>query len=306
VTLAFDTLYRDHRRYLWALGYRMMGSAADADDLVQETFARALAHPPSREDEPLRPWLVRVEVNLARDHLRRRRVRGYEGPWLPAPIETGPGTLEHELISTEPLPESRYSLRESATFAFLIALEALTPHQRAVLVLRDVLDYSGRETAAALGSTEASVKQTHRRARTAMSSYDEARATVAPSPEVIARTQAVAADDVAAAEAALSADVRAITDAGGEFLAARVPVLGAAKVALFFTKLARTAGRPELTPRFAIREINGVPALVAEYDFAAPNIAPRFVIHIDVGADGLIREVHGQQATAKLTAISAV
>jgi RNA polymerase sigma-70 factor (ECF subfamily) len=167
----------------------------------------------------VRPWLVRVAVNLARDQLRRRRVRGYEGPWLPSPVETGPGSIEHDHAATEPLPDARYSLRESATFAFLLALETLTPHQRAALILRDVLDYSVRETAAALGTTEASVKQTHRRARLAMEGYDEARGTVAPTPEVIARTraalerflQAVASGDSAGAEAALADDVRALS-----------------------------------------------------------------------------------------------
>ncbi len=71
------------------LCYRMTGDAADAEDLVQETFARAVTSPPARTDEPWRPWLVRVAVNLARDRLRRRRRKGYTGPWLPSPIETG-------------------------------------------------------------------------------------------------------------------------------------------------------------------------------------------------------------------------
>jgi len=75
--------FREHERFLWALCYRMTGSAADADDLVQETFVRALERPPPRTDLPWRPWLTRVAMNLARDALRRRRRRGYVGPWLP-------------------------------------------------------------------------------------------------------------------------------------------------------------------------------------------------------------------------------
>ena len=73
---------------LWGLAYRMTGSAADADDVVQDTFERATAHPPARLDEPLRPWLVRVAMNVARDSLRRRKRRAYVGPWLPSPVET--------------------------------------------------------------------------------------------------------------------------------------------------------------------------------------------------------------------------
>src|SRR5581483_3080494 len=79
-------LYREHARFVWGLCYRLTGCAADADDLVQETFARALTHPPPRTDEPWRPWLIRVAVNLGKDLLRRRRRIEYEGPWLPSPV----------------------------------------------------------------------------------------------------------------------------------------------------------------------------------------------------------------------------
>jgi RNA polymerase sigma-70 factor (ECF subfamily) len=77
--------FEAHRRALFGLCYRMTGSAADAEDLVQETFRRALERPPRDLDAPLRPWLVRVATNLAIDALRRREREGYFGPWLPAP-----------------------------------------------------------------------------------------------------------------------------------------------------------------------------------------------------------------------------
>src|SRR5262252_7589610 len=77
------------RRLLWGLCYRMTGNAADADDLVQETFVRALEKPPRRFDEPLRPWLIRVAINLSRDLLRKRKRRSYVGDWLPSPVPTG-------------------------------------------------------------------------------------------------------------------------------------------------------------------------------------------------------------------------
>src|SRR6266536_6314616 len=87
--LAVDSLFEEHRRFLWSLCYRMTGSAADADDVVQDTFVRAMERPPRRIDEPLRPWLVKVALNLSRDLPRRRKRRDYTGPWLPSPIETG-------------------------------------------------------------------------------------------------------------------------------------------------------------------------------------------------------------------------
>ena len=100
MTVAFDRLFDEHRRFLWGISYRMTGSAADADDVVQDTFVRAIEHPPARTDEPLRPWLVKVALNLSRDVLRRRKRREYVGPWLPSPIDTAdePAPPSHEPI----------------------------------------------------------------------------------------------------------------------------------------------------------------------------------------------------------------
>ena len=93
-----EPLYREHASTVRALVYRMTGSAADADDVVQDTFVRAIEHPPPRIDEPLRPWLVKVALNLSRDVLRRRKRREYVGPWLPSPIDTAdePAPPSHE------------------------------------------------------------------------------------------------------------------------------------------------------------------------------------------------------------------
>src|SRR6185295_3737443 len=81
---ALEAVFAEHRPFLWSLCYRLCGDAAD---VVQETFVRALQHPPRRTDAPWRPWLVKVALNLGRDLLRRRRRRGYVGPWLPAPVD---------------------------------------------------------------------------------------------------------------------------------------------------------------------------------------------------------------------------
>src|SRR5262249_44539739 len=76
-----EELFAEHRRFLWSLSYRMTGNAADADDVVQDTFVRAIEHPSRRPDDPLRPWLVKVTLNLSRDLLRKRKRRDYVGPW---------------------------------------------------------------------------------------------------------------------------------------------------------------------------------------------------------------------------------
>ena len=155
------------RGFLRAVAYRITGTLADADDVVQEAFIRTLASPPPLLSATLRPWLLRVATNLAIDVLRRRKRRMYVGPWLPAPFPDQPVETESAAC--------RYSARESVTFAFLVALEALTPKQRAVLVLRDVLDLDVRETATVLQLSETNVKVLHLRARQRLSSYDSAR-----------------------------------------------------------------------------------------------------------------------------------
>ncbi|MCP3136818.1 sigma-70 family RNA polymerase sigma factor [Pyxidicoccus xibeiensis] len=306
---------RAHERFLWGLCYRMTGVAADADDLVQETFTRALASPPARTEE-LRPWLTRVAVNLARDHLRRRRREGYVGTWLPSPLETADAQAPSDL-DTPPgvearLPgggstEGRYELLESVSFAFLLALEALVPKQRAVLLLRDVFDYSVREVAEALEMTEANVKVVHHRARAAMAEYDRARRI--PTRALQERTRvaletfmgALLSGDVATAEALLSSDVRALTDGGGEVRAALHPVLGAQRVLNFLFRLAELRGPPTA---FEVQMLNGLPALVA--DFAAakdPKLATRAVVRVDLGADGRIAELYSVLTPRKLSGL---
>src|SRR5689334_21517379 len=124
--------FSEHRKFLFGLCYRMTGSAADAEDLVQDCFERALRSPPADTERSLRPWLARIAVNLSCDQLRRRKAAPYRGTWLPEPVPTE----SIAMAESERAPDARYDLMESATFAFLLALEALSPAQRAVLLLR--------------------------------------------------------------------------------------------------------------------------------------------------------------------------
>ncbi len=110
---------------LWGLCYRLTGVAADADELVQETFVRALEHAPDAGDDERRRWLVRVATNLGLDHLRERRRRSYIGAWLPSPVETSQ--------PSDATVDAQYERREAVSYAFLIALEQLQPKARAVL-----------------------------------------------------------------------------------------------------------------------------------------------------------------------------
>ena len=306
-----EAVFREHRQHLWALCYRMTGSAADADDLVQDTFARAIERPPPSTDRPWRPWLVRVAINLALDLLRRRKRRGYTGPWLPAVIDTGdqasPPSYEPTLADGS-TTAGRYDLLESVSIAFLLALEALTPAQRAVLLLRDVFDYSGRETGEALAMSEAAVKTTLHRARRAMAAYDGDRRV--PTAALQQRTRAaleqfvmrLIAGDVAGVEALLAGDVRALSDGGGEFKAARSPLRGRAKVAKFYVSI--TGLRPAGSAA-ELRMLNGMPTLVVRSPQATGGIAPLVALQVAIDDQGLITHVHSLLATAKVARLTA-
>ncbi len=199
---------------------------------------------------------------------------------------------------------------ESVTLAFLLALEALSPPQRAVLILRDVLDYSVAETAEALGMSAANVKTTHHRARRAMAAYDRRRCR--PDAELTVRTRAalvrflgaVRAQDASAVEAMLAADVVALTDGGGEFVAARVPLVGAQRVAHTYVKLA--AQREGSPLRHELRLLNGLPAILLEHDVPPARWAPRWIIQVEIGDDGLIRAVNSVLTSGKLRAVRPV
>jgi RNA polymerase sigma-70 factor (ECF subfamily) len=300
--------FETHRTFLWGLCYRMTGSGADADDLVQETFVRALQRPPADEGHGWRPWLTRVATSLSIDALRLRKRRHYVGPWLPAPVETGdeaspPG---YEIAAPGESTEHRYDLLESVSMAFLLALEHLTPRQRAVLILRDVFDYTVQETAKALDLTQANVKVTLHRARLAMKAYDTSRATPTRDRQAQAAERlrefltCLQNQDVAGLEAMLAADARALSDGGGEFYAEREPVVGRRNVSRLLLNL--TAKRAA-TARLAFRMLNGMPALVVE---APPQAgwAPRWVFRLELDDEGRIQEVQTVLATRKLAAVS--
>ena len=288
------------RAYLWALAYRLTGCAADADEIAQETLARALERPPSGK---LRHWLTRVAVNLGRDELRRRR--SYVGEWLPSPVPTDePPSLEP--IELHPGAEARYSLLESASVAFLVALEALTPAQRAVLLLRDVFEMSVREVSRSLGLSEGNVKVLHHRARAAMARYDGERQPIDAGLRERTRTAmesfltALATGDTAAATRLLAPNAHAESDGGGEFVAALLPIKGRERVLRFL----RGISRKTAVAGYAVRELNGLPALVAEVEQRPPRWAPRFVMWTELDGESRIAHVRLVLATRKLTHVA--
>jgi RNA polymerase sigma-70 factor (ECF subfamily) len=306
--MQLERIFDENRRFLWALSYRMTGNAADADDVVQETFIRTLQHPPANTDEPLRPWLVKVAVNLSRDMLRRRRRQSYIGQWLPSPFQTENNDIDisfGEIEDSSADPSERYEMLESVSFAFLLALEALTPTQRAVLLLRDVFDLTVAEAAGALKMSEQNVKTTHHRARRAMRNYESRRANQGRA--VIQRTEKIVKQlvrfltehDTKSAAGLLSANIRSLSDGGGEFIAAKIPVVGREKVALFLANLFKGAENLSFASRFT--QINGSVAMWITADDPTAGVAPRVAMLFEPNAHDEIERIYFVLASGKLT-----
>jgi RNA polymerase sigma-70 factor (ECF subfamily) len=312
-----EAAFREHRRMLWNFCYRLTGVAADADDIVQETFARA-AREQLDTERPLAPWLIQVAANLGRDLLRARKRRGYAGPWLPSPIVT---ECEEEWGTAVPAAaregpategvETHYDLLESASFAFLLALEVLTPSQRAVLLLREVLDYSVRETATVLGLSEGAIKVSHHRARAALEGYDRRRTSFSGETRerhIVALGQlllAIQTGDLPKLRDALSPEVVLRTDGGGEYVAALNPIYGADNASAFFLGLRKKLPRDWQT---TFVTLNGRPAVFAELvgpNRRLPRFAPRFALLSDPSPDGTIVALHLVLAPRKLAPLIA-
>jgi|SRR5580704_572594 RNA polymerase sigma factor (sigma-70 family) len=297
------------RKMLWGLCYRMTGCAADADDLVQETFVRALEDPPEDLERPLSPWLVRVAMNLSRDCLRRRRRRGYVGPWLPSPVPTEEAQV---LPSYEPRqssdanPMARYEMLESISFAFLLALEALSPSQRAVLLLREVFDYSTAEAAAALAITESSLKVLLHRGRRKMQEYDKSPAGLTALKSENTRKALeqfllyFQEHNIEGLERLLKEDAVLVSDGGGEVLAARNVISGRQNVLkLIFGLAKKVSGKV----RVSFKLFNGLPALLIEGPQSDPNFATRYTLHCEVNDSACIEKLNMVVAPSKLTSV---
>jgi RNA polymerase sigma-70 factor (ECF subfamily) len=307
MTISAQT-FDEHRKFLWGICYRMTGSAADAEDIVQDTFVKALEKPPADTQAPLRPWLVKIALNLSRDQLRRRRRREYFGPWLPTPINTeGDTPFEFDQHSTSEMSAmAEYDLRESVTIAFLLALEALTPAQRAVLLLRDVLDYSTAETAEAVEMTECNVKVTLHRARRIMEAYNKTRvASLSERAHEMRGTlrrflSRLAEGDVEGLKRMLAADVMLVSDGGGEINALAEPMLGRPKVLRLLTRLYEANRSVTST---SMHVVNGEPAILVERSKIKPGHASFFTMHCELNRAGRMRRLNFVFSPSKLWAL---
>ena len=218
-----------HRSLLFTVAYEMLGSAADAEDVVQETWLRWSDADTSGVRDP-RAYLVRIVTRQSLNRLRTlaRRREDYVGEWLPEPLLTTPDVAED------------VELAESVSMAMLTVLETLTPTERAVFVLREVFDVPYEEIAAALEKTEAAVRQTAHRARRHVAAR-RPRWKVDRSEQQRVVEQflaALASGDVQGLMEVLAPDVVVVADGGGVVTAARHPISGAERVVAFLSKFA--------------------------------------------------------------------
>jgi RNA polymerase sigma-70 factor (ECF subfamily) len=191
VKATFEEIVEPHRPRLRLHCYRMLGSSSDAEDTVQETLTRAFRSRHTLADDAMvRPWLYRIATNVCLDELksRARRVRGPElGPPSDPDAPPAPATPESEWIEPCPSgwlghtdPQSAYTIKESVALAFIAALQVLTPAQRAVLLLRDVVGLSAEETATALDTSVSAANSALHRAREALEQRVGPRASWSP------------------------------------------------------------------------------------------------------------------------------
>jgi len=233
-----DDPFVAHRRLLFTVAYEMLGSAADADDVVQETWLRWAAADRADVRDP-RAYLVRIATRQALNRMRTlaRRREDYVGEWLPEPLLTSPDVAED------------VELAESVSIAMLTVLETLQPTERAVLVLHEVFDVPYDEIAEAVGKSGAAVRQIAHRARAHVAAR-RPRVAVSRSEQqqVVDRfLAAVTAGDVQGLIDVLAPDVVVVADSGGLAPAARRPVVGRERVANALSRFASFAPRVEIT-----------------------------------------------------------
>ena len=253
------------------LAYRMLGSLADAEDAVQETYARWYAMSAEQQEAIESPgaWLTTVASRVCLDLLgsaRARRER-YVGEWIPEPLpEPGEWASVEPGGSAEPAdPADRVTLDESVSMAFLVVLESMTPAERVAFVLHDVFRYSFPEIAEITGRTPAACRQLASSARQRIRAAQPPAAPPARQASLVRDfKQAWEAKDIEALVGLLDPGATVVADGGGLVTAALVPIEGREQVARYLAEIAGRVPAGGLT--ILERTVNGQPGLVAQQD----------------------------------------
>ncbi|MFF1512204.1 RNA polymerase sigma factor SigJ [Streptomyces sp. NPDC058326] len=263
------------RRHLINLAYRLLGSLAEAEDAVQETYARWYAMSPQRQEAIESPgaWLTTVATRVCLDLLGSARVRRerYVGEWIPEPLPDrtewvgGPSGGGAEQAD----PADRVTLDESVNMAFLVVLEAMTPAERVAFILHDVFRYPFAEIAEIVGRTPAACRQLATSARRRVRAAQEPADTAGQAGLVRRFKEAWEARDIEALVGLLDPGATMIADGGGRVGAALHPVEGGERIAAYLIHIATKA--PGLT--LLERTVNGRPGLVAQHRGVTATVA---------------------------------
>ncbi|MFF0531811.1 RNA polymerase sigma-70 factor [Nocardia amikacinitolerans] len=272
-----------HRNLLFTVAYEMLGSAADAEDVLQETWLRWVGVDLD-EVRDRRAYLVRITTRQALIRLRTlgRRKESYVGPWLPEPLLTAPDVAED------------VELADSVSMAMLLVLETLTPTERAVFVLREVFDVGYDEIAAAVDKSQAAVRQIAHRAREHVAAR-RPRGVVSPAETrgaLEAFQRAIETGDLQSLVDILAPDVVLLGDGGGVVRAVQRPVVGAHRVARL---LGVGLGRLDAEVSVEQVQVNGWPALIVRFDDELDSVV---AMRID---DGLVTGLYVVRNPEKLS-----
>jgi RNA polymerase sigma-70 factor, ECF subfamily len=281
-------IFLENRDRLFGLAYRMLGSAADADDVVQEAFLRFQRADPDQIAAPA-AFLTTVTTRLAIDQLRRLRMERerYIGPWLPEPL-VGPPAMQ---------ADEQTALAESLSQAMLVVLETLEPAERAVFLLREVFEIDYDQIAEIIGQSVTNCRQLLHRAKERISA-GRSKPRGASREEHDRLTQQFFAScvsgDLDGLKSLLADDVVSVHDGGGKLSGARRPLYGADAVARFFIGITKKSPPGiSLSPA----TVNGRPGVIA-YEHGRPTDVLQFEIH-----DGRIQAIRVQRNPDKLSRV---
>jgi RNA polymerase sigma-70 factor (ECF subfamily) len=266
-------VFTTDRPLLFSIAYRMLGSASDAEDVLQDAWLRYRGVDPSTIRTP-KAFATTIVTRLCLDRLKsaQRTREDYVGPWLPEPV----------LTSEMEGPDTMLQRAESVTLAFLVLLEKLSPEERAVFLLKDIFEYDHAEIADILGTTVDNSRQLLHRAKARLAQGRPRLTGTAESRRVIAErfARAFSSGDGVELTALLARDVGMWSDGGGKASAARRPLIGRDEVLNFLLGLHRTAQASRATRDVSLRieDVNFEPALVVR---VGPRLESIFVFSID-------------------------
>jgi RNA polymerase sigma factor (sigma-70 family) len=256
------------RRQLINLAYRLLGSLAEAEDAVQETYARwyAMSRPQQEAIESPGAWLTTVASRICLNLLGSARARRetYVGEWIPEPLPEPAEWITGRPGSATADPADRVTLDESVTMAFLVVLESVTPAERVALILHDVFRYSFAEVAEITGRTPAACRQLASSARRRIRASQAPAAPAARQAGIVRDfKKAWEAKDIDALIGLLDPDATAIADGGGLAVTFLRPIEGGDQIARAWIEI---ANRAQSNMRFLERTVNGQPGLIAQQD----------------------------------------